>query len=240
MKPCVAFNCRRVRDELLRRADLALAGHGIGVAEEEIARELHGVAELAAQKRVHGHAELLAHDVEAGELDRRVELRAIVVKARRRIADLEPQRFEGEHIVPVEVAQEARERARRVLAATTHLAQPDVTVGGLDLDDRAHEAAPMRAVAVQKRRLERNGDGSGANRGDRGGHGEESEVSDPVKADGDDPRDALRYSIGASRRHPNSRAKSTDTRACTAPCWSKNRCDPEVANTPSCQMFGWM
>ena len=33
--------------------------------------------------------------------------------------------------------------------------------------------------------------------------------------------DASRYPIGASRRHPNSRAKSTETRACTAPCWSK-------------------
>ena len=50
--------------------------------------------------------------------------------------------------------------------------------------------------------------------------------------------EASRYPIGASRRHPNSRAKSTETRACTAPCWSKNRWVPEVANTPSCQMFG--
>ena len=90
---------RRVGDELLRRAHFALAGDGIGVAEEEIARELDGVAQLAAEQRVHGHAELLAHDVEARELDRRVELRAVVVEARRRIADLEAHRFEREHVV---------------------------------------------------------------------------------------------------------------------------------------------
>ena len=74
----------RVGDELLGRAHLALAGFGIGVAEEEIARELDGVAQLAAEQRMDGHAELLADDVEAGELDRRVQLRAVVVQARGR------------------------------------------------------------------------------------------------------------------------------------------------------------
>ena len=98
---------------------------------------------------MHGNAELLADDVEAGELDRGVELRAVVVQARRRIADLEAQRLEREHVVAVEIGHEPGERAGRVLAAAAHLAQSDVAVGGLDLDDRAHEAPPMRAVAVQ-------------------------------------------------------------------------------------------
>ncbi len=90
---------RGLGDELLRRAHFALAGHGIGVPEEEVARELDGIAELAAEERMHGYAELLAHDVEARELDRGVELRAIVVEARRRIADLEAHRLEREHVV---------------------------------------------------------------------------------------------------------------------------------------------
>ena len=120
---------RRVRDELLRRAHLALARDRIGVAEEQVARELDGVAQLAAEQRVHGHAELLAHDVEARELDRRVQLRAVVVEARRRVADLEAQRLEREHVVAREVGQEPGERARRVLAAAAHLAQADVAVG---------------------------------------------------------------------------------------------------------------
>lgn len=44
--------------------------------------------------------------------------------------------------------------------------------------------------------------------------------------------------IGASSRQPNSRAKSTETRAWTAPCLSKKRCFPFSVNTPSCQMPG--
>jgi NAD(P)-dependent dehydrogenase (short-subunit alcohol dehydrogenase family) len=43
---------------------------------------------------------------------------------------------------------------------------------------------------------------------------------------------------GASSKHPNSAANSTDTRACTAPCLSKNRWVPSSVNTPSCQIFG--
>ena len=165
-----------MRDELLRRAHLAVARGGFGVAEEQVARELDRVAQLAAQQRVHGHAELLAHDVEARELDRRVQLRAVVVEARRRIADLEPQRLEREDVVAGEVGQEPGERARRVLAAAAHLAQPDVAVARFDLDDRAHEPAPVRAVAVQDRRLERDGDGRGADGGDRGHQAIRSQV----------------------------------------------------------------
>ena len=48
------------------------------------------------------------------------------------------------------------------------------------------------------------------------------------------------YLSGASSRQPNSRAKSTETRACTAPWQSKKRCVPAHVNTPSCQMSGWM
>ncbi len=48
------------------------------------------------------------------------------------------------------------------------------------------------------------------------------------------------HASGTSSRQPNSRGKSTDTRACTAPCLSKKRCVPAKANTPSCQTFAWM
>ncbi len=113
---------------------------------------------------MHRHAELLSDDVEARELDRRVELRPVVVQARRRVADREAQRLEAEHIVSAQVTGERGERARRVFAAAAHLAQPDVTIGGLDLDDRPHEPAPVRAVAVAYRSFEGNGDRRGANR----------------------------------------------------------------------------
>ena len=160
-----------VRDELFGRADLAAAGLRIRVAEEQVARERDAIVEPAAQEVADRHAELAADDVEAGELERRVELRAVVVEARGRIADLEPHRLEREHVVPGEVAFERSERARGVLAAAAHLAQTHVAVGGLDFDDGADEPAPVCAVAVPQRRLEGHRDRRGADASDRrGGH----------------------------------------------------------------------
>jgi hypothetical protein len=148
-----------VFDELLGRAHFAAPAGGIVVAEEEIARELHFIAQLAAEQRVNRHAEPLADEVEARELDRRVQLRAVVVEARRRIADLEAERLELERIVADEVLLQPDERELRGLAAAAHFPQPDEAVVGLDLDDRAHEPAPVGAVRVPERRLERHRDG---------------------------------------------------------------------------------
>ena len=118
------------------------------------------------------HAELVPDDVQARELERGVHLRAIVVQAGGRVADGEAHRLEREHVVAAQVGLEAGERARGILAAAAHLAQPDIAVGGLDLDDRAHEAPPVRAVAVAQRRLQRHRHRRGANGGDgRAGHG---------------------------------------------------------------------
>ena len=105
---------------------------------------------------MHGHAELLAHDVEAGELERGVQLRAVVVQARGGIADREAHLLQREDIVAAQVLLQGRERARGVLATAAHLAQPHVAVGCLHLHDGAHEAPPVRAVAVA---------GAGASRG---------------------------------------------------------------------------
>ena len=43
----------RVRDQLLGRADLALAGPGVRIAEEQVAREVHRVADAAAEQVAH-------------------------------------------------------------------------------------------------------------------------------------------------------------------------------------------
>ena len=176
----------RVGDELFRGAHLTRARRRVGVAEEEVARELDGVAQLAAEERVHGHAELLADDVEAGELDRRVQLRAVVVEARRRVADGEAQGLEAEHVVPAQVGLEPGKGPGRVLTATAHLAQPDVAVARFDLDDRAHEPSPVRAVAVAQRCLERHRHRRGADRADRrGGHGAGRERAAKARAQRD-------------------------------------------------------
>ena len=128
---------------------------------------------------MHGNAELLADDVEAGELDRGVQLGAVVVEARGRVADLEAHRLERERVVAGRYGLERREGARRVLAAAAHLAEPDEAVVGLDLDDGANEAAPVRAVAVAQRRLERDGDRRGARSRSIvvGGHGAQESLA---------------------------------------------------------------
>ena len=46
--------------------------------------------------------------------------------------------------------------------ATAHLTEPDDPFVRLDLDDRAHEAAPVAAVRVAQRRLERYGHRGGS------------------------------------------------------------------------------
>ncbi len=160
-----------LRDQLLRGAHFATARFGIRVAEEEIAREVDRLAQFAAEQRMYRDAQLLPHDVEAGEFDRGVQLRAVVVEAGGRVADLEAQRFQRKDVVAAQVGFEAGERAGCVLAAAAHFAEADEAVGRLDLDDGPHEAAPMRAVAVQERRFERHRHGRRANGGDcRGSH----------------------------------------------------------------------
>ena len=52
------------------------------------------------------------------------------------------------------------------LAAAAHLADAGEALVGIDLDDGADEAAPMRAVRVAERRLERDRDGGGPEVGD--------------------------------------------------------------------------
>src|SRR5439155_1085986 len=82
-----------------------------------VARELHFVAELAADQRVNRHAELLAHDVEAGKLNCRMQLRTIVVEARRRVADREAQRLQPKDVMAAQIIGEGRELTGGILRA---------------------------------------------------------------------------------------------------------------------------
>ena len=87
-----ALELARVLDQLLGRAHL---GHAVvGVAEEQVAGERHVVAQPAAEQVVDRHAEALADQVQARELDRRVDLDPVVVERRGRVADLRPQLLE--------------------------------------------------------------------------------------------------------------------------------------------------
>ena len=67
-------------DQLIDRADLAAPVAIIWVTKEQIRREGNAIAQCAAEDRVHRHAPALPHDVEAGELQGREHLRAVVVE----------------------------------------------------------------------------------------------------------------------------------------------------------------
>ena len=160
----------RLRHQLLGGAHLAPAGARVRVAEEEVGGERHALAQPATEDLADRHAPALAEDVQAGELEGGEELRAVVVEGRRRVRDQEAHLLEARGIAADEVSLEALERGRGGLAAAAHLAEADETVVGLDLDDGADEAAPVAAVPVAQRRLERHGDRGRTDRDDAGGH----------------------------------------------------------------------
>ena len=148
-----------VLDELLDRPDLAGTRGRVGIPEEEIAGERHGVAHLAAQEVVDRQVEHSAHRVEAGELEGRVDLRSVVVQSRGGIEDLEPQGCRVEDVVAEQLGPQRLDGQLRALASAAHLAEPDDAALGLELDDGAHEAAPVGARGVAQRRFQRHADG---------------------------------------------------------------------------------
>ena len=155
-----------LRHQLLGGPDLAAAGLGSRVAEEEVRGERHALAQPAAEDLADRHAPLLAEDVEAGELERGHELRAVVVERGGRVRDQEAHLLERAGSWPTRYGFSPWKAASAALAAAAHLAEADEAVVGLDLDDRADEAPPVAAVRVAQRRLERDGDGCGPDVGD--------------------------------------------------------------------------
>ena len=65
----------------------------------------------------------MTHDVQAGELDGGMQLRAVVVEAGRGVADLEAQGFEVHWVVAFEVVGEATDRGFRTFTAPAKLTQ---------------------------------------------------------------------------------------------------------------------
>ena len=127
--------------------------------EKEIGRERHVVAQRAAEHLADRNAPRLAEDVEARELDRRHQLRSLVVERRGGVGDSEAHLLEPRRVVSEEVGLEPIEGGDRAFAAAAHFAESDQSVIGLDFDDRAHEPAPVAPVGVTERRGERHADG---------------------------------------------------------------------------------
>ena len=144
----------RMRDELVSGADRAPSVRG-RVPEEQVRRERNPIAHAPAEDVADRHSPRLPEQVEAGKFERGDHLRAIVVERRGRVREQEPHLLEQRRVAADERSLQRQHRRNRRLAAAAHLAEPDEPVVGLDLDDRAHEAAPVAAVRMTQRRLER-------------------------------------------------------------------------------------
>src|SRR5206468_11103295 len=149
------FQVAGLGDELLHGPHLARAVYPVRVADEQVRRERHVIAQAAPEDLGYGHAPGLTQHVEAGELDGGEQLRPLVVQRRRRIGDEEAQLFDPPRVAPDEVRFQGLDRGARAFATAPQLAQAQQAGVGLDLDDRPHEAAPVAAVGVAQRRLER-------------------------------------------------------------------------------------
>ena len=97
------FQGERIRDQLVDGANFTGAGARIGISEKTVRSEGDPVAQTAAQNIRNGHAPRLAQDVEAGELECRENLRAVVVQRRRRVGDQKSHFFNTRRIVPDEI-----------------------------------------------------------------------------------------------------------------------------------------
>ncbi len=160
------FEGAGLRHQLIHRAHLAGPVPGVGVAEEQVGGERHVIAQPAAEDLGHRHAPLLPQQVQAGELDCGEHLGPQVVQRGGRVGDEEAQLFEARGVAPQEIRLQPVHSGAGALAAAPQLTEADEAAVGFDLDDGAHEAAPMTPVGVTQGRLERNGDWCGPNVGD--------------------------------------------------------------------------
>src|SRR5215213_3316273 len=68
--------------------------------------------------------------------------------------------------MPEQVTPQPLEGEFGALAAPAHLAEPEIAIVGLHLDDRPHKPPPMGARRMLQRRLQRHGHGRRTNVGD--------------------------------------------------------------------------
>ena len=104
--------------------------------------------------------------IEARELQRRQNLRAVVIERRRGIGDEEPHFLQTRRIVADEVGFHGAKSGFGGFAAAAHFAQADEAVIRFYFDDGAYKAAPVAAIGVAQRGFERDGNGRRANVGD--------------------------------------------------------------------------
>ncbi len=164
-EPVFLLELARVFYELIGRAHGATPIGG-GIAIEQVRRERDAVANASAEDVAHRYTPRLAQKIQAGELERRDDLRAVVVERGRRVGEQEAHLLEARRVAPEQIRLHRVHGRDRRFSAPAELAEPDEPGIGLDLDDGANESAPVAAVGMAKRRFEGHGDSRGADVGD--------------------------------------------------------------------------
>ncbi len=162
VKPKRRFKRAGKFDKLIEGAHLALAALRVGIAEEAVARERYAVAQAAAQNIANGHVPGLAQNIEAGEFQRRQDLRAVVIQGGGRVGDEESHLFQTRGVVAHQIRLHGAEHGFGRFAAAAHLAQADQAVIGFHFDNGADKAAPVAAIGMAQRGFQRNRDRGGA------------------------------------------------------------------------------
>ena len=163
------------RDELVDGAHFAGSVSGVGVAEEQVRREPDLIAQRATENCAHRHAPRLPHEVQARELHGGEHLGPQVVQRGGRVGNEKAQFLDARGVAPDEIRLESVHRGARAFAAPAQLTETDEARVGLDLDDRAHEAAPVTPVRMAEGCFEGNRDRRRANVGDL--HGDSDKLT---------------------------------------------------------------
>jgi hypothetical protein len=144
----------RVLDDLLDRADGALAVR-VRITEEDVRGERDAIAHPAAEDVADRYAPRLTQQIKARELERRHDLGPVVVERGGWIGEHEAHLFQPRRIAAHERRSHRQDSRDRRLAAAAHFAETDQAGVAFDLHDRSDEAAPMAAVRMPQRRLQR-------------------------------------------------------------------------------------
>ncbi len=83
-----------------------------------------------------------------------MQLRAAVIETCCRIC-IEAHCFELKRVMSDQVGLQCHKRGLSTLAAAAHFTESDEACVGLNLEDRAYEAAPVGSIGMTQRSLER-------------------------------------------------------------------------------------
>ena len=173
--PCCVFSARA------RATSCSACGRfprpcRVRVAVEQVRRKRHAIADAPAENVTDGHAPRLAEQIETGEFKRGDDLRSVVVERCGRVREHEPHFLQPRRVAADERRLQREHRRDRRLTPAAHFTEPDEPGVTLNLDDRSDEPAPVAAVRMPQRSLERHRHRRRADVSDLHGRGDHSNL----------------------------------------------------------------